>query len=205
MATVIAAGPYWSASRALRGPRSAVAPCGEHPELAERVLRVPRERQTGERVQRVGDEPLDAGLDLHARAGFDQHVLERADVAVGEIAVAEPAEQAGAGAGGPGRRSRHERRQLALAEVVTDRLARAGRVDELAVDGRSTTPAVAAVHDVVVHEGERVEELEGRARVDRDRIAAVTPGADVAPVAERGPEALASRGDERTQCAHGSA
>src|SRR5437588_10168491 len=130
MATVIAAGPYWSASRALRGPPSARAPCGEPPELAERVLRVPRERQTGERVQRVRDEPLDAGLDLRARAGLDQHVLERADVAVGEITVAEPAEQAGAGAGSPGRRSRHERRQLALAEVVTDRLARAGRVAE---------------------------------------------------------------------------
>ena len=56
---------------------------------------------------------------------------------------------------------------------------------------------VGAVHDVVVHERERVHELErGRRRRSTRRVVGVAAGADERAVAERGPEPLAAGGDE---------
>ena len=70
-------------------------------------------------------------------------------------------------------------------------------VDERAVHRGLAAAAVGPVHDVVVHEGEAVQQLERGARVDGDRVVRVAAGADERPVAERGPQPLAARDDQR--------
>ena len=53
-----------------------------------------------------------------------------------------------------------------------------------------------AVHDVVVDQGEGVEQLEGGAGVDHRGVVRVAAGADVGPVAERRPQPLAAGHDQ---------
>ena len=60
-------------------------------------------------------------------------------------------------------------------------------------------PRVGAVHDVVVHERERVQQLERGADVDDDGIVGIAPRAHERPVAERRPEPLAARADQIAQ------
>ena len=72
-------------------------------------------------------------------------------------------------------------------------------VEEGPVHGRQPTAQRRAVHDVVVHEGERVQQLERGAGVDHDLVGRVAPGAHEGPVAERGPQPLAAGADEVEQ------
>ncbi len=67
------------------------------------------------------------------------------------------------------------------------------------VDGGQAPPRAGAVHDVVVHEGEAVEQLEGGTGLDPDRVGGVAPGAGEAPVAEGRAEALAAAQDEAAE------
>ncbi len=66
--------------------------------------------------------------------------------------------------------------------------------------GRADTPSGrGAVHHVVVEEGERVEQLEGRTGVSRPRVIRVAAGADEAPVGEGRAQALAAGQHQRLQ------
>ena len=68
-----------------------------------------------------------------------------------------------------------------------------------AVHRRVPASHVGAVHDVVVHEREGVQQLERGADVDDHGIVGIATRADERPVAERGPEPLAARADEIAQ------
>ena len=83
-----------------------------------------------------------------------------------------------------------------------DQPLRGVRVGEAQVGGPGPPPGRGAVHDVVVEQGERVQQLEGRAGVDRAVVGRVAAGGDEAPVAERGPQPLAAGGDEATERLH---
>ena len=72
-------------------------------------------------------------------------------------------------------------------------------VGVLEVRGAHAAPNGRSVHHVVVDQRERVQQLERRARIDDDRVVGVAACPDEAPVAERRPEALASREEERTE------
>ena len=52
------------------------------------------------------------------------------------------------------------------------------------------------VHDVVVKEGEGVQQLEGRSGVDHDGTFRIAPGTHVSPMTERWPESLATGFDQ---------
>jgi hypothetical protein len=70
-----------------------------------------------------------------------------------------------------------------------------------AVRGRHTSAGVAVVHDVVVDQGRRLEELHGGGDA-HDGVAVGLAGRPVAPVEERRPQPLAARekaGDHRQQ------
>ena len=66
---------------------------------------------------------------------------------------------------------------------------------------RPTSPRGGTVHDVVVDEGEGLQQLERRARVDDAFVADVTAGAGEAPIAERRPQSFAAVEHERAQAA----
>ena len=66
--------------------------------------------------------------------------------------------------------------------------------------GRADAPSRrGAVHHVVVEQGERVEQLEGRAGVGRPRVVRVAAGPDEAPVDEGRAQALAAGQHQRLQ------
>ena len=159
----------------------------------DRVLRrlvqrdASRRRRVGARgrgrheVERLSDAELDAELvedveHRHRRRTADQHV------GVDEREVADE--------------DRH-----ALAEAA--RLAPPACVvvpsREVPVHGVAVPAHVGTVHDVVVHERERVDELERRGGVDDDRSPSVAAAADERAVAERGAQPLAAGDDERPQ------
>jgi hypothetical protein len=89
----------------------------------------------------------------------------------------------------------------ALAVTAGLALPAAGPVppDELDVGCRCAPSGVGAVHDVVVDEGEGVEQLEGGTGIDDPRIVGVAARANEGPVAERGPQALAPGVDQVAQ------
>ena len=64
---------------------------------------------------------------------------------------------------------------------------------------RSPAPRRGAVHDVVVHEREGLEHLEGGAGLDHRGVVVAAAGGAEAPVAERRPEPLAAAHHERAQ------
>ena len=70
---------------------------------------------------------------------------------------------------------------------------------EAAMDRRETSTQVRTVHDVVVHERERVQQLERGAGVDDDRVVVRAARADERPVTERGPQPLPARPYEVAQ------
>ena len=72
-----------------------------------------------------------------------------------------------------------------------------GRVLEMR--GAHATTSRRAVHDVVVDQREGVQQLERRARICDYGIVGIAAGTDETPVAERRPEALASREEERAE------
>ena len=72
-------------------------------------------------------------------------------------------------------------------------------VEEGPMHGRQPTAQRRAVHDVVVHQGERVQQLERGAGVDHDLVGRVAPGTHEGPVTERGPQPLAAGADEVEQ------
>jgi hypothetical protein len=61
---------------------------------------------------------------------------------------------------------------------------------ELAVDRGQPATAVRAVHHVVVHEREGVQQLERRTCISDQRMVRRAAGADERPVTERGTQAL---------------
>ena len=70
---------------------------------------------------------------------------------------------------------------------------------EALVDRRQATAQPGAVHHVVVHERERVQELERGAGVDHERIVGRSARAHVRPMTERGAQPLAARPNEVAQ------
>jgi hypothetical protein len=69
-------------------------------------------------------------------------------------------------------------------------------VDEPAVDRRETAPLYRSVHHVVMNEGKGVQELEGRAGIDDERVRRVSPGPDECPRTKRRPEAFSVSSNE---------
>src|SRR5205085_6065754 len=67
---------------------------------------------------------------------------------------------------------------------------------ELDVDGVHGPPGGRPVHDVVVDEGEGVEQLEGGPRVDHHAVGEVAFRSHESPVAERRPQPLAAGQDQ---------
>ena len=82
-----------------------------------------------------------------------------------------------------------DRHALAVATVLAPPAAGLVLTAELDV-GRRGAGGVGSVHDVVVHQGEGVEQLEGGPGVDDAGIVRVAPGTHEGPVAERRPQAL---------------
>src|SRR5947208_8566406 len=117
-----------------RGFRLAVAPGDERTELLERDTCFWGDRRDGERFEGLFDEPLDAALDLVDGASVDEHGLQSGDlgvIQVGPTQVLEPA------CGRPGRARRsscYEQCELALARLVSDRLAGDSGIAEDAED-----------------------------------------------------------------------
>ena len=74
---------------------------------------------------------------------------------------------------------------------------------ELDVDRVGAPAGGRAVHDVVVHQGEGVQQLQGGAGVDDGGVVRAPAGADVRPVAERRAEALAAGQDQVTEGGEG--
>ena len=72
----------------------------------------------------VATRRFDLALDLLQGAGPDEQVLERGDLVGAEVGGTEPLQQGLVGGFGPRRGERDERRRLAFAQVVADRLAR---------------------------------------------------------------------------------
>ena len=70
---------------------------------------------------------------------------------------------------------------------------------EAAMDRRETSTQVRPVHDVVVYERERVQQLERRAGVDDDGVVVRAAGAHEGPMTERGPQPLPTRPHEVAQ------
>ena len=115
-----------------------------------------------------------------------------------------------------GRGAAHERVGVDEREVADEdrhplteaaRLAAPSGVDvaigEVPVHRVAIAARVGAVHHVVVHERERVHELERGRGVDH-ASAGSAAAADERAVAERGPQALAARADERRSSSSGS-
>src|SRR2546430_13261574 len=113
-----------------RGFRLAVAPGDERTELLERDTRFGRDRRQRERLEGLLDEPLDAALDLVDGTGVDEQGLQSCDLGVVEVGRAQVLEPARRRPGRARRGRGDERRELALAQVVADRLAGDGGVVE---------------------------------------------------------------------------
>ena len=133
-----------------------------------------------DQIERLADTELDAQL-VEDRLGIGGRAAQQ-DVGVDEREVAD--EDGHAVSETPGGTA--PRSILVLAR-------------EPAVDRVSSAPDVGAVHDVVVHERERVHELESRRGVDRGRVVDRPARSDVRARAERGPQTLAAGGDEILQ------
>src|SRR6266480_825316 len=116
--------------RGERAFRLAVAPGDERSELLERDTRLGRDRRHSERFEGLLDEPRDAALDLVDGTGVDEHGLQSGDLGVIEVGPAQVLEPARRRPGRARRSRGDERRELALAQVVTDRLAGDGGVAE---------------------------------------------------------------------------
>ena len=132
-------------------------------------------------VERLADAELDAELVEDRLRGVGRAAQEH--VGVDEREVADEDRHAVAEAAGRA----PPRRVFVLA-------------GELAVHRVAPAPDLGAVHDVVVHERERVHELERGRRVDHapDRRAS-PPAPTNAHAQNAGPQALAARGDEVAQ------
>ena len=72
-------------------------------------------------------------------------------------------------------------------------------VGEAQVGGAGAAPGGRAVHDVVVEQRERVQQLEGRAGVDGSVSSGSPPAPDEAPVAEGRPQPLSPGGQQPAQ------
>src|SRR5256884_6866297 len=116
--------------RGERAFRLAVAPGDERTELLERDTGLGRDRRHGERFEGLLDEPLDAALDLVDGASVYEHGLQSCDLGVIKVGPAQVLEPARFRPGRARRSSGDERRELALAQVVADRLAGDGGVAE---------------------------------------------------------------------------
>src|ERR1700716_3659302 len=116
--------------RGERGFRLAVAPGDERTELLERDTGFGRDRRHGEGFEGLLDEPLDVALDLVDGTSVDEHGLQSGDLGVIEVGPAQVLEPAHRRPGRARRSRGDERRELALAQVVADRLARDGGVAE---------------------------------------------------------------------------
>src|SRR5438445_6370471 len=101
-------------------------------ELAEPGARGVVDRSDRQRLPGLGDEPFDVQLDLIERAGAREHRPEVGDVVGRKVGTAEARHQFPVGGIRSCVRERDERRGFALAQVVTDRLARDLRVAERA-------------------------------------------------------------------------
>ena len=110
--------------------RLAVAPGDEGAELLERDAGLGRDRRHGEGVESLLDEPLDAALDLVDGARVHEDRLQAGDLGVVEVGPAEVLEPARRRPGRARGRRGDERRELALAQVVTDRLTGDGDIPE---------------------------------------------------------------------------
>ena len=144
------------------------------------------------------------GLEIGATTGCPQHIEVLADVDL-DLELAPGAERGG-------RRGDHEAIGEHLGEIADedgDTLAEPTRFPapsavvmgggELGVDGERTPTGLAAIHDVVVDQGEGVQQLEGCARIDDGVVAGGSAGPDERPVAEGRTQSLAAAEHEPAQ------
>ena len=136
-----------------------------------------RARRGAHEVERLADAQLDTEL-VEDPLGVVGRAAEK-DVGVHECEVADE--------------DRHPVAEPAGGAAPHFVLVAAG---ELTVHRVAAAPGVGSVHDVVVHERERVHELERGGRVDDPRVVELAARADERTRAERGPQPLAARGDE---------